>query len=590
MIAELVANDVDIYNSENLYEIFQKFVEKKVDIWKNNTEFGRKFIDDSFIKYEDFDMMKLYQLYAIRIESQTFNYELYMLSNLIPLKLKLMRQIVPSVLTNDEISRMGILYINDNKNFKFSHSTFSEFFAAQYLIKHVYYSKDEPAAEEAELRIAFFRYLFKHPGTRKFIDYFLRIKSEENSGPFGTQISKIFKTKHKYLLYYLIDCHSCFKTLFNFLKKDRPVLKHLLQVGENSTFYTSMFNFAFVKEIEIDRFMIKNLTKTILNESEYDEFIRGKNQRAVILYGSYFIGRESLNNDFETSHDYYKLDNYLLSNDNLKYVFESIVNTSSNEEFKALLESGMVFCRQHMGHDSLALFFYNLIIWDHVERVFNISEQKEIITNIFKNLRTFDIQYVHNILENFVHSRPDRLKKVFTNDEIHELFIDNNILYKMLYYGDVFKGAWDFFFNITTRDQQIAALKQTSYCEFELCYPYGLLLGTFIHSSEPDRLLVSILEIYKSYFNEADIQEIVLSHSSDFLPYSTIKITTNNIKYLVAFLKQTFAGNEKALSELLLREIKSTNQNIFESSNYNYVDENKLELFIGLIDNSKSIT
>jgi len=30
----MIANDVEIYESENLYEIYQKFVENKIEIWK----------------------------------------------------------------------------------------------------------------------------------------------------------------------------------------------------------------------------------------------------------------------------------------------------------------------------------------------------------------------------------------------------------------------------------------------------------------------------------------------------------------------------------------------------------------------------
>jgi len=140
MFAELIANDEEIYESENLYEIYQKSVEKKVEIWKTKSEFGRKFLDGSVTKYRQFDMMKLYQSYAIKSElTVKYNAEL---AYLIFRKLKVMRQKVPEELTSDEISRMGILYINGPGNFKFAHRTFGEFFIAQYFVDNIYYADD----------------------------------------------------------------------------------------------------------------------------------------------------------------------------------------------------------------------------------------------------------------------------------------------------------------------------------------------------------------------------------------------------------------------------------------------------------------
>jgi len=130
MIAELIANDVEIYKSENLYEIYRKFVEKKVEIWKNKSEFGKKFLDNSITKYRQFDMMKLYQSYALKMQLQEYSF-----AYLNALKLKVMRKKVPKELTSDEISRMGILYINGPGNIKFVHRTFVEFFIVQNFIE-----------------------------------------------------------------------------------------------------------------------------------------------------------------------------------------------------------------------------------------------------------------------------------------------------------------------------------------------------------------------------------------------------------------------------------------------------------------------
>ncbi|XP_070507649.1 uncharacterized protein [Chironomus tepperi] len=239
MIAELIASDEIIYESENLYQIYLKFVKKKIDNWKKKSDFALKFYDDSFTDHRTFDMMKLYQSYALKTEAS------YRGIKANALKLRIMRQKIPAELTSDEISRMGILYINDGKNVEFAHRTFAEFFIAQYLIESIYIADDEPSEVEAELRIDMFRYFAQQLGIQNFLNSYIQLKTPENVKPFEKQIAKLLTTKYQKILFDLKPEHFSF--LFKFFKRDPKVLKKLLQIDENETFYTFYFNYPTVK-------------------------------------------------------------------------------------------------------------------------------------------------------------------------------------------------------------------------------------------------------------------------------------------------------------------------------------------------------
>jgi len=153
--------------NQNLFEIYQKLVKKKIRIWKRKDKFAETFLDTSVTDYRNFNMMKLYQMYAIKSLIQKD-------ALLISLKLKIMRQTIPRELTSDEISRMGILYINGPKTFQFAHRTFIEYFVAQYLIDNIYNAEDEPLEEEADKRILVFENFLQNEYIRKFIHYYLQ--------------------------------------------------------------------------------------------------------------------------------------------------------------------------------------------------------------------------------------------------------------------------------------------------------------------------------------------------------------------------------------------------------------------------------
>ncbi|KAL7030639.1 hypothetical protein ACKWTF_006735 [Chironomus riparius] len=375
MIAELILNDADIYESENLYEIYRKFAEKKFEIWMEN-EFAKSFLKTILVS--DFNMMKLYQSYAIKNEFlRNDKSKIYLF------RLTLMNQKIPENLTNDEISRMGILHINDKRNFKFTHKTFSEFFIVQYLIDNIYNAHDEPSDDEAELRIWLFFESITRPDIKRFINAFYKTKNANESNRFDLQIGKVLKTKFKKLLFYNLEQFDINKFIFllNFFKKDRNVLKTLLQIDENETFYTALFNFAHVEFLREDRLSIKNILKPYLTDDEFKQLINGRNQKGIILFSVYCL-RYKQYVGIDSSHDTYKLDDQLLISTDPFYVFESIAKNLTKAELKELLESKIVSESIQL-QDGSKHDIFNDKMWNIIEKSFNKFEQKEILENIF---------------------------------------------------------------------------------------------------------------------------------------------------------------------------------------------------------------
>jgi len=139
-----------------------------------------------------------------------------------------------------------------------------------------------------------------------------------------------------------------------------------------------------------------------------------------------------------------------MKNEDRFYVFKSIVKDLTVNEIKVLFESGIPFTG----------FSYDIIneMWNITENIFEIYEQKEVILNILRNLRTFKSPYFSTEFKGAVNSIVNNLKKKFTNYEIYDLFVENNILY----HSSNFSHMWYFLINHITEEQQNTILRQTS--------------------------------------------------------------------------------------------------------------------------------
>jgi len=145
----------------------------------------------------------------------------------------------------------------------------------------------------------------------------------------------------------------------------------LLQVDENETLYTSLFNYA--NNLYFDPDDLKDAVKPLLTENEFERFIRGKDQRGVILFSEYFTNYFA-SDLIHLIHDYYKLDEQLKSSDDPFYVFESIAKNLTKNELKELLMSGVIFFYNGKEHS-----MFDEQMWNLIETRLTIPEQKEIL-------------------------------------------------------------------------------------------------------------------------------------------------------------------------------------------------------------------
>lgn len=576
MIVELISNDVEIYESENLYDIYLKFVENKVEFWRQKSAFSQRFLGDSITKYRNFDFMALYQSYAIKSELQSDRYAYFMSP-----KLKVMRQEVPELLTSDEISRMGILFINGPRHFQFVHRTFAEFFVAQFIIENIYNANDQPSDDEIELRLRVFH--SSHFGIKTFVNSFLETKIGNISKPFNKHILKVLKTKFQKLFFYrtrgLPENHIRF--LQNFFKKELEVLKILLQIDENQTYYTSFFSYGFIPYLDIDRLSIKSIFKPYITNDEYDRFINGRYQKGVILFSMYCL-ENKLDSAFNISHDTYNLDNELLHDPDTFHVFKSIASNLTSDELKELLKLELTVTYIWSPNLSYVDFFDE--VWSLIQKTMIESDQKETLENIFKGLL---FAKDHNILQTCL----NKMAFVFSNDEIYNIFVKYNVFSYTSQNYHIFVTSFYFIIKHITLEQLKILLSENEACDTfnmpsTICYPFNILLDSLLAGGKSKAN--SVAGLYEFYFNTTEIQDILLSSLTDFLPLFAINDEDRDYELLFEYLRKYFTKNETSLSKFMLQNIEPTNMNVFELSNHFEHPGNIFKLLSGFFNSTST--
>lgn len=592
MIADLIANDAEIYESENiyLYEIYQKFVDKKIQIWEENSEFAKKFLKSLLNKNSGFSMKKIYQKYAMKIEFQSmFNNDNYLSF----LKLKIMRLKSPTELTSDEISRMGILYINEPKQLKFAHKTFIDFFIAQYFIENIYNAYDEPSYEEADLRLQIYYKLFSNDGSfvSTFVKSFLKTKKANENENFDPMISKLLTTKFRDIFFNHFRVSNSFKFHFDFFKKSKQVLSCLLHVDDSSTFYTFTYNygnFPDMANLHALRNDLKNLSENALSKNDFDKFIIGKNQKGINLFSTYcFIKFSNFTKMFKIVHDEFPLPPAILANNNASEVVKLIAQNLTTEEVRQLF-----ITKTSPIHSFDVELYFDEYFLQFLESSLNQVDQKCWIKNIFDKIPLF---YSGSSDDNFLYKK---INQHFDDTEIFELFKNSTVLHVNAAFDfSTFNNSWNFLVNHTNRNQQKLILQQnfqiechlepSDYLPLSMCYFFPSLnilqssLFTGLISKNNSEPFNNIKNIYGSYFENWEIQKIIFN-SNDFLSFLIINQKIDMCKIFVDYLKEIFNGNEALLKNFIFQKIEPTNFDIFELlKDYAFI-EDKLKLFSDL--------
>ena len=279
MIAASVSDDRQSFENENLFEIYESFVETKI----------RNFLKMTTNLTSIDDMNKIHQKYALMTIPDTFAYSLN-IKNLQIMKFQISKNI-----TNDKISSMQVLDINERNIFKFAHKTYAEFFVAQYLIQNIYNLKshEKVSIDELDYRLRVFCGSLEYPKIKSFIFNFLQTKSAKRIEKFQPEISNLLKTKFERIFINTLSRHgmNMIPILLNFFKKDYELLVDLLHVHENKTFSTELLNYANAAFINIETLNINQTNEFIkpyLNNTDYRELLgEGKNQKGILMFSSY---------------------------------------------------------------------------------------------------------------------------------------------------------------------------------------------------------------------------------------------------------------------------------------------------------------
>lgn len=556
MIADLISSDVEIYETENLFEIYQKFVEKKIDIWQKNSEFAQNFTKQSITRHRKFHMMNLYQKYAlINVVESNWDLNAYISYR----KLKIMRQEIPKELTGDEISRMGILYINGPSSYKFAHKTFAEYFVAQYFIDNLINAEDLDSEVDGELIMDIFYVItikdnFFHKMIAKFLYSYLQ--SIQKTSFLSKSILDAIKLKFQDIGFYFVNQVPMYQEFIPTLSNiDHKRLVKLLQIDENETFYTATQNYLYsslFSGIQADLPLVKNISKEVLTEDEYKKFIHGKNQKGIILFSIYYSHAYEYSETIPS--DEYEIDKELLENQDEFFVFDTIVKNLTQDEFKE-----MVMSSKSPIYSQIISFHTKDEFWERIGKLLSKEEQKKLLMNVVDH-NFLNINFNSNMKLIF-----DQVSNLLSGSEIHEIFESKSIFYNLVGYAS-FEDTWKFFVNHTNAEQQKSILRKQSYeeCSFiDSCFTHGPFNILQLSSLNFAWKFDNVLKIYENYFNNSEIRDMI-SSSSEFIPYLIVSVELEKCVAFIQYLKEIFKGNENALKEFLLVKVKPTKVNVFD--------------------------
>lgn len=190
LMQKFIAENFDP-ESQNLYEICDKFVTQKIENW-NESEGGKNFSLYLLSRSSNnFNMMDMYQKVAFQQEldlnlaTNLLKPEFKHLKNLKILKIEFLE-----IVKVEEIARMGILRFRSNSDWSFVHKTLADFFFSKYFIDNLYIVDDTVSETEIELRKEIFKYLLKNYSRKEMVLRLIREHLKEKVN--DTNTSKDF--------------------------------------------------------------------------------------------------------------------------------------------------------------------------------------------------------------------------------------------------------------------------------------------------------------------------------------------------------------------------------------------------------------
>lgn len=549
MIAE-VHDDLKLLIVGNFYKIYEIFVEKKIEFWMEKSDFGKILLRSILTTGKRFNMMEIYQKYAL----------LTIFPSFITKSLKIMKTKIPKELPLHEISRMAILHINSEYEFEFSHRTFAEFFVTQYLIENFYLLQDGSEFDEKILNFIYF--LKDQKVIASFLSNFLNSLDYDSAKPepFSPQIVSQISQKHNKLFIDMMWAKGqmkVFEILFKFFSKDRNLLLKLLQVHEDETLYTAIFNPCYFAK-EINPADVSELTRKYLTDEEFEKFLTGRNQKGKILFGLAW---------FKVCYNLEKV-KFRSINPNWEFLWNSFENFKQH-----LNKSEQRELLVHLLGDNLDMYTANdkfleyKVLWTQAKKILSSNDVKISIGLGLKKINKFSHGHIQNALP-FLKFLLNNLSN-YSNCEIFQIFNDQKLLFRAAKYSSVFTEFWTFFISHSDKDKQkqILMLEDSygmissslddgdSYFDRDLT-PFNLFHFSLFNKLKFGSFKI-VNDVYQKYFINSKIREMIFKSNifvAYMIRYSDVEICSEFFK----FAEVIFGENLESLLDFLRKEDAST--------------------------------
>ncbi|XP_070505040.1 uncharacterized protein [Chironomus tepperi] len=584
MIAEII-DDQNLLDSGNLYEIYDRFIQNKIDIWQKKQESNQRKVPKIFL-HTDFGISDIFQKYALLSSlSMILATNLAFKIN----NLEIMGNKIFDDALSSQISDMGILYLNGEFSFEFAHRTYAEFFVAQYFINHIYNAKGSMNSKEAELRLELFyiitrRYGYYQEIISEFIDSY--INSHAVKKPFQNEIVHVLETKFIDFFKSLLDTNrpKIFQFLINFFEKDHDLLIRLLHVNETETLYTGIFNpnnfanYINPKEIEI-------WSKKVLTKDEFERFIIGRNQKGKVLLGMHFyklIGVDMKNAIYES----------LEVNANFWDYIDIIKRNLTTDETVQLVMS-TISPKIYMHYDK---FFNNsnfnyfekyVKLWKDHEDFLTLNEKKDAISNALMQY----IQIYSNNKSNttnffFLTQLFNKSEVFFNSSEIYDMFNSMCYLHNIQHDAFSFKMFWNLLKNhITELERKEILLKNDcnmfSYylypnidnqhknmsSSFYSPYYYDFTKFTILHRTLTvlnAQTFDYTINIYNETFHNSSVIQNIILDTNDLLCYFVGTVLHEDFKKIIINIEKLFESNSNLFGNFLNKKVQNTRLSVFE--------------------------
>lgn len=383
----------------NTYLLYNAFVSKRIDIL---IEKGEKTLKDVHRITTDISIKRIHQKYALSfiIGSKKFKWfesERASISNL-----SIFHEVSDTTITNEDVSRIGIITIDADGNFTFLHRTFAEFFVVQYLVDNIYKSVDA-SNEEMELRIKLFTYLTVYNKNNQIIfkviqsilkDFLKSIKKEPKK--INQVIEKILREKFG-KFYEKLGNQLRGELFFEFFHCDEQIAHTI------GTIYDHL---EFVYGIKAKQFLNCSLTDTQIASTYRDNNQLGKIQIQRILIRDY-----TLPNDLGYIEYVTKIGNFLqVGSDKTLTSLIKLSHTLTQAEMREMLMSYSLEIIRRIKADTL----YADCPWSSEEFYLQIC-----IFNEFNNF-LLSLNFAKEDLEEF-YLTPDRENMTIFHQDYSEI-------------------------------------------------------------------------------------------------------------------------------------------------------------------------